>query len=346
MKTRTPYLLCLLAFAGCDDGAEPSIVAAPTSSDAAMASDASTSMVDMATDVSRVDAAAERTPDASAEDAGLPVSAPAAEYCERAGEMFCRFYLRCDRMAVEDNAGCLEAFASACNENYEPYYIALEQIGTVALSPAGLRTCAEHLDTVECEAQVFDLDGPCRAIWAGQVDEGGDCAPGIGSFVCSAGTTCVVTTDFCGVCEPTVATGAACGLDIGRCVPTDDCVDSVCVTRPLSGAACDPEGPLCALGSSCTDGACTSWNRMPVGAFCDRANRCPYKSVCLGGRCVEGGLLGADCGAESPCSSGICVDGVCTARRAAGAVCTGPEQCLNGCTDGVCAAPVSACFGR
>ena len=115
------------------------------------------------------------------EDAGPPppTTAPASEYCERAVDVFCPYYLRCDRMAVPDLAGCRTAFLEACNGVYEPIYDALEKSGALELSLSGLDTCAQHLGSVSCDAHVFDLEGGCRDVWTGLVGSGGVCGSGI-----------------------------------------------------------------------------------------------------------------------------------------------------------------------
>ena len=91
----------------------------------------------------------------------LPAIVPASDYCEHMAEALCGFYVRCGRMAVTDLDACRPVFIETCNARYEPLWAELEARGVVALSGPGLLACAEHLGTVACEQQIFDLDGGC-----------------------------------------------------------------------------------------------------------------------------------------------------------------------------------------
>jgi hypothetical protein len=277
------------------------------------------------------------------EDAG-PM--PAAEYCETIAPFFCDYYLRCDRMAgVSSRAECEAVFAEQCGDRYEPRYVALEEAGLMQLSRSGLASCEEHLETVACDEQIRDLDGPCAGIWVGQQEEGGACGFDVESFVCAPGTACVLGLDFCGTCKPVVDDGQACGNGEVTCAADSTCSDDVCVARKKVGEAC-ADGDRCLLGASCNDGFCRGPTVVAVGDACDQANRCPYKSHCEAGSCVEDGLIGDSCAGEADCASGWCAsDDICQALFSAGTGCTGSEQCATGiCADGVCAEIPGRCF--
>lgn len=292
------------------------------------------------------DAALDADEDTGGDDASEDVVEPppgAAGYCEATAEMFCAHYLRCGKMAVEDMASCRAVFVETCNGVFEPRYIALEARGALAYSPEGAQACAAHLETVACEVQLFDLDGPCRSIWAGQTDEGGACAPGVESFVCAPGTVCRLGLDFCGTCVPAANVGEVCGDGVS-CAEGASCVEGVCVRRGEVGDACDAANP-CRTGTACVDGACEGWQVVGLGERCDRDRRCAYKSTCTEGRCVEDVLLGEACGEGVGCTSGVCEGGVCVAFRGEGEACSAGGQCVSGaCAGGRCAALPGACF--
>lgn len=323
-------LLSLLMFWACDDGAST----APTMI---------TPLVDATVDP---DAALDPAPpdaaplDAAPPDAALPGP---TDYCEATVDLFCPFYVRCGRMAVPDIETCRGVFLENCNAVYEPVYAALADAGLLALDPAGIAACADHLAAVECSAQIFDLDGPCAGIWTGQADIGAPCGPGIDSFVCAPGSTCVVGLDFCGICEAAVPVGADCAD--ARCGPEARCIEDICVARGLPGAPCGEAG--CVLGSRCVDDVCAAPARAVVGASCANRERCPYKAACVGGVCVEAGRIGDPCAADRPCASGACVAGQCAAPDGPGAACTSGATCVGGiCAEGTCAPIPGACFAQ
>ncbi|MEZ4434283.1 MAG: hypothetical protein R3F65_17905 [bacterium] len=285
-------------------------------------------------------------PDATPPDVGSP-TLPADSYCERAVDVFCPYYVRCGRMAVADLEGCREVFIQSCNAKYEPIYAAHAAAGELVLSRDGLAACGAHLAAVDCAAHDFDLDGPCGAVWPGQVGAGGVCGPGIGSFVCAAGTTCRIDIQtFCGTCEPSVAPGGACGEE-ARCDDDGECREGVCARRPTAGQPCAADGPRCAIGSSCQGGVCAIRPWAGPGEACGQAARCRYKSECVGGICVEGALIGAACGAAQPCATGWCDGGTCAAPLPGGAACASGAACVSGaCVGGVCLEARGPCFAR
>ena len=322
--------LSLVLLSACDDGG--SQPAPPTDAAPTLDGDA------------RSDAALDR---GVALDLGLDQSVDAAppastDYCEATVDLFCPFYLRCGRMAVPDVDTCRAVFLENCNAVYEPVYVALAEAGLLALDPAAISACADHLSSVECAEQIFDLDGPCGGMWRGQGLTDAPCGPGIESFVCARGNTCVLSLDFCGACEASVAVGADCTE--ARCGPQARCVDDVCVARALPGAPCGEAG--CVLGARCVDDICAGPVRAVVGASCAGGERCPYKSECVGGTCVEAGRIGEPCDARQPCASGACVEGECAAPAAPGSACERGAECVGGICAGTCAAIPGACFDR
>jgi hypothetical protein len=275
-----------------------------------------------------------------------PMPATARDYCETTREMFCAYYMRCGRINAASYEACLTIFDETCNAVYEPHYVALEDDGRLMLSEEGIDVCREHLETLECSTQIFDLDGPCAAVWVGRSAPGLPCGPGIGSFVCSEGSTCVLDLSFCGTCQATVEVGEPCGPDVGRCEETATCVEGTCVRRGRPGDACGESSP-CALSASCVDGVCRRYNVVAVGDVCDANNRCPYNAVCVGGRCQSQAGIGEACAQPGQCRSGYCDVGAgeCKPLQTAGTACTSSLQCVSGvCASGQCDALPSACF--
>jgi hypothetical protein len=288
-----------------------------------------------------------RSEDSSVTD--RPVDAK--NYCEYAAEVFCPYYVRCSRMAVETEAECLETFVPACNSRYEPTYVELAARELIQLSTAGLSKCKTHLETVSCEIQVFDLDLGCSNVWSGLAKAGDACGPGIESFVCEQGTTCVLGLDFCGVCSPTVATGQPCGTDIGRCEPDSACDNGICVKRPLATAACTPDGIPCVTGTWCDTTAengprCSARSWSAPGEPCNQSAQCQYKSQCGGSICIESALIGEPCDASVACAAGYCTaENVCAEMQASGEPCSANSQCTTGnCSAGTCGPVKTACF--
>lgn len=271
-----------------------------------------------------------------------PEYRPAEEYCERTVDAFCGYYLRCDRIVAASPEECENTFLETCNAVYEPHYVALEAEGLLALSTDGMKACEAHLAEVACDDQLTDLQGGCDAMWEGQAGSGDACGLGIESFVCDAATTCVIGLDLCGTCQPAKAVGEACG-EGDRCRPPGECVEGTCVAAGLPGDACDDDTP-CVLGAWCEEGACVAPAIVGVGDDCDVENRCPYKSACIGGVCVESGLHGESCGNDRICASGFCDEGTCAPLRAAGEACEQAFQCAAGSCDEVCGALPGVCF--
>jgi len=274
-------------------------------------------------------------------DAGVGDERDARSYCELTVDVFCPYYLRCGRIVASDLDECRATFLETCNARYEPLYAALADRGLLSLSAAGIARCRAHLEAVACEAQIFDLDGGCDAVWVGQVGGGGGCGPGLESFVCDGASTCVLGLDFCGQCKP-IATGA-CDVE-HRCPDDGTCKDGGCVARAQVGERCDG-GTTCVLGASCDGGRCAAPTIVAVGDLCDQTHRCPYRASCSG-RCVKAALLGEACDASVTCASGWCSGGICVPLLGAGASCSASASCVSGrCSGGSCLAPgASACL--
>jgi hypothetical protein len=271
-----------------------------------------------------------------------PAEVSAGDYCEASVEMYCGYYLRCGRMAVDSLDACRTTFVETCNGRYEPHYVSLEQSGLLELSAEGIQACAEHLATVECSQQIFDLDGPCRTMWQGRVPAGGACGLGIEGFVCADGTTCVLGLDLCGTCRPTVGAGERCGDGV-HCQLAANCSSGVCVGRALPGQSC--ADATCVLGARCEAEVCVTDTIVGVGDSCDATRSCAYRAACVGGLCVSTGLYDDPCSGDLPCASGQCDGGVCVPLGAAGAPCDHPAQCVSGnCVSGRCGALPGACF--
>lgn len=376
---RSLIIVALCAFVGCDDGDEGGVPvgdarvgrtvdAAPTSdaapatpADGAVPADAAERDATVVDGGPVADAAPTPLDAAPVLDAALMLDAapildatpaadaapPAADprtYCESAVEVFCPFYLRCGRMAAEDMDDCRARFADNCEALYEPLYASLVDVGRLRYVPEALAECAAHLDVVRCEAQVFDLDGPCGRIWVGDSPVGAVCGPGIDSFVCQPGSACRLGLDFCGTCEPAAAVGGACDDDL-RCGPEATCVDGTCVARAVPGEPCGQAG--CVVGIACVDGTCAPRTRPGLGDACGAGASCPYAAACVGGVCVEAHPVGDACDAENPCAANRCAAGVCAAPGKPGEACAEGRDCLAGvCEGGRCAALPAGCFAR
>ncbi len=290
----------------------------------------------------------EGPPDAP-RDAGKgtdPDRLPASDYCETLAPSFCAFYMRCGRMVAKDEADCRAVFLESCNARYEPRYVDLEAAGLLGLSRAGVDACTAHLGAVTCEEQASDLDGPCGRMWRGTSAKGEGCGIDVESFVCGAGTTCILGLDFCGTCETSAPRGGACEAGVVRCASEDACIAGSCVARALSGEACGDAKP-CITGSTCTDGTCMAPAIVGEGEPCDARRRCAYRSYCEGGQCVRAALLGEPCATSRACTSGRCEGGTCVALRDDGATCASPAECSSGqCVAKVCTPLPSACITR
>ncbi|MEE2643325.1 MAG: hypothetical protein VYD19_00195 [Myxococcota bacterium] len=274
----------------------------------------------------------------------------ASQYCEQSVALFCPFYLRCGKIVAEDLATCRSTFLEAGNAVYEPRYIALEEAGLLELSKAGevWEQCATHLETVACEVQVFDLDGPCAQLWRGLQPIGGTCGVGIESFVCQPESACRLNLNFCGRCEAALPLDAPCaqGGEETRCGSDAICDARTgrCVPRGFVGDLCDSR-EACRVGLSCREGRCVGPTTSRVGEACGQGLRCPYRSECIAGLCIESSLLGEPCGTERGCASGWCDGARCQAFSPVGAPCARGDRCTSGrCDGGRCAPLLSACF--
>jgi len=287
---------------------------------------------DIPPDLTDSDGLTSLVPDTEQRSDGLP----AADYCERSMEMFCGFYIRCGRMAVDDIAACRATFSEACNARYEPYYRSLADADLLHLSESGLERCAERLATVSCDAQVFDLDG-CDDLWVGHVPVGGACGLGIEGFVCVEDAVCNLDLSFCGTCQQRASDGTICDAS-SRCHGNSACLSGVCVRRPRGGEPCTEAGELrCVVGTSCADGACRAIPVGGAGAPCSDDRNCRYRSSCVDKFCVQASLLGGICGEGVGCASGFCQEGRCQPFAKLGEPCATSGACETGtCVAGTC----------
>ena len=272
------------------------------------------------------------------------------QYCELAAAVFCPYYVRCGRMAVNTESECLAAFIPACNSRFEPTYIAVARRGSLKLSNAGLSACKAHLADVPCEKQIFDLDLGCADMWVGTGPEGAPCGPGIESFVCATGTTCVLGTSLCGTCQSTAPNGTFCDADNqARCEKNAHCYNGVCVARPGGGEPCEPSGVPCVLGTSCVEGnagyTCMGRPWAAPGEACGQQAQCQYKSECIGGICAHTSLVGEPCENQS-CAAGYCANtNTCQEMQDEGEPCSSPIQCRTSvCASGACGPRITTCL--
>ncbi|MEE2786828.1 MAG: hypothetical protein VX589_05780 [Myxococcota bacterium] len=265
-----------------------------------------------------------------------------AQYCETTADMFCGFYLRCNRIAADAEADCRNLFLETCNARFEPIYVSLVETGSLTLSATGVDACRSHLSQVDCNQQVFDLDGGCAGMWVGAGAQGTACGVGIESFVCRPGLSCEINTSLCGECRVRATPNQACTTN-GDCPGPFSCVNGGCVGRGRPGDICHTQAP-CAVGTRCEDGRCANFIRARVGEACDQVRRCPYGAVCVDGQCVRAAALGEACTPQVGCVSGYCVD-ICQPLKALGAPCDSPGQCAhNRCTNGRCGPTTSTCL--
>lgn len=289
----------------------------------------------------------EERPDAGAPDAGSePPFLPADSYCERIQTRFCEFYLRCGRVAATGMDDCRRIFHESCETKYEPRYVDLERAGLLRLSTAGVDACLSRLAVVACEAQPYDLAGPCAGMWAGTTPAGSPCGLDIESLVCEPGAACRLGPSLCGTCVAVVDDGMSCDAN-AVCRQDSECTAGTCVARPDVAGSCDDQHH-CRLGMSCTQGSCHGPTSVAVGDVCDQVHRCPYRSSCISGRCAASALLGESCGALVACADGRCGEaGTCEPPLAAGAPCTASGTCLSGlCLDGRCEPLPGRCIVR
>ena len=329
------YFVSILLITGCGSSADTPDTNDTSISEVSPDTDTSISEVspDTDTSISEVSPDTDTTEDVD-DDAG------ATTYCERSVEMFCGYYQRCGRMVAASMDECRRVFLETCNARYEPLYADLEARGDLYLSVAGLARCAQYLDTVACDQQIFDLDG-CPDVWVGRHQVGEPCGPGLESFVCAENSVCVIGLTFCGTCHAKVESG--CDLDL-RCDDNHICSDGTCVPRGAVGSACTTDGPPCVLGAGCVDGTCEGPEIVGEGESCGGNRRCPYRSQCSSGICVRTELAGESCGGSVGCASGACVERECRALGAAGESCSAGSQCISSrCTDGLCEAVRWSC---
>lgn len=270
----------------------------------------------------------------------------ASDYCEAIEPFFCSFYVRCGRMDAATAAACKAPFLESCNQVFEPRYIDLEAAGLLALDVDGIDRCRQHLDTVACDQQIQELDGPCAEMWRGQQAAGESCGLDVEFFVCAPDTECVLGLDFCGECRPIAAVGATCTPGETTCGSDAFCDSNICRARVRNGEPCGPDD-RCLTGSLCESGTCTPPSYVGRGEACDQRRRCPYLTECVGGTCQPSASTGAACTTDAECELGFCDATICAAPRATGEPCDRASQCSTGLCEGTtCQARPSACIAE
>lgn len=283
------------------------------------------------------------TPDAPPPSVDTFVVSGASEYCEAIEPFFCAFYVRCGRMDVATAAECTEPFLTSCNLAFEPRYVDLEAAGLLSLDLAGIEACRQHLDTVACNQQIQELNGPCADMWRGTQASGEACGLDVETFVCAPATDCVLGLDLCGDCRPVVPVNGTCTPGTDTCASDAFCDNGTCRARVPNGQPCG-QGDRCMTGSICDMGTCTPPTFVARGQACDARRRCPYLTACIGGTCQPTAALGATCANDGTCEVGFC-EGVCQAPRANGQPCARPAQCSSGlCDGGTCQPRPSGCI--
>ena len=219
-----------------------------------------------------------------------------------------------------------------------------------------------------CVRQHFSCDETCPE---GAACRDGRCVPGaIGGLPCTCDADCA---EGCieGTCGGIGPIGCPCRSRLSCPTDVSDCVEGVCVARPMLGDACTPRGAAC-FGSACVEGVCA---RIPAnqlgcandsecaaGLECVRAGcrglfdcfnacieptfeggPCALGSICLDGRVCREGVcrtpaLGDPCAPLSDCGlEATCVSGACAPLPTLGEPCDALSQC---------AAPLSCDAGR
>ncbi len=188
---------------------------------------------------------------------------------------------------------------------------------------------------------------------------------------CQTGSEC--TSGFCvddvccdsacdGICQACSGVLKQSGIDSGVCGPVragtdpgDDCAAEAQATCGQTGQ-CAGSSAKCALyptGTACGATSCVLNNT--TGMVCNGAGTCYPETTplpCESGKyaCLPDGDAGvcttpcpghcaSPCTQSSDCTTAgdVCLGGACVAKRANGAECTQPSECLSSnCVDGVC----------
>ncbi|MEZ4311893.1 MAG: hypothetical protein R3F14_28010, partial [Polyangiaceae bacterium] len=154
-------------------------------------------------------------------------------------------------------------------------------------------------------------DGVCGPI-AAATDPDNEC---IGLFTCNGASACDLLT-----------TGTTCGAN-AECA-SGFCVDGVCCNNACANLcnAC-----TAALKNSGADGTCGA-----IAAGTDPQNECAGATLCSGGSSCSLLSNGTACTANSECSSGNCVDGVCCNAPCNGTCQACTTALKGGGTNGTC----------
>ena len=212
-------------------------------------------------------------------------------------------------------------------------------------TPPSIETsCTDGIDN-DCDLAFDCDDGDCTGDPACICDDDGtceagedcnncpnDCISGSGGAVCGNGLCEGGDGEDCRSCSAD-CNGKTTGAPSGRfcCGATEGCGDSRCTETGWDCTMVPQATPYC-----CGDGTCEGAEDInncaidcgcTVPADCDDSNECTIDD-CVGGVCENTPV--AD---DTPCSGGICCDGVCDA-----AVCSVDGDCGDGeaCTTDIC----------
>jgi hypothetical protein len=193
--------------------------------------------------------------------------------------MYCSRTDECPGLCVRDFLG--SHFCLRDDDCPAGYYCSAEGLCEIAKLPGDSCQAEECLEGNAC------LGGVCLRIlpW-NEVS----CGPtGANSVVaCPAGYRCSLESGT-GVCVPLRTNGEDCVFN-GDCLDSLGCVDGVCGTGIEEGGTCNVMKPECVRGSQCIGDVCSTWYSLDLGDSC---------------------LFGFSC------SSGLCLESVCTAAQQA-----------------------------
>ena len=162
------------------------------------------------------------------------------------------------------------------------------------------------------------------------------------------GQACAVPEDCAGGhCAGGVCCTTACDAPCATCLQAEGAAaDGLCGIR-AAGQVCRPADGACDVAEACTGTStdCPLNQFRPAGAVCRPVGgACDVAESCLGT------IPGCPPDASTCSSTDYCAGASCAPKKAAGAACGAPTECLSGfCTDGVCcttacnAGPCDAC---
>ena len=210
--------------------------------------------------------------------------------------------------------------------------------------PTTETSCTDEVDNdcdtyTDCDDSDCDTDPACICDDDGTCEEGedcnncpNDCISGSGGSVCGNGLCEGGDGEDCRSC-PGDCNGRTTGAPSGRfcCGATEGCDDSRC-TEGSWDCTMVPQGtPYC-----CGDGTCEGAediNNCAIDCGCTGPEDCDDSNECTTDDCVGGVCENTPVADDTPCSGGICCDGVCDA-----AVCSSAADCNDSeaCTTDTC----------